>query len=604
MIHLFLTPAEEEEGFSEEKTEEKKETKKPGIFSRLRGMLRTAGGKKAVVGEEVAEGAARGVGQGAGVAVGYTAVRGIASGGKFVAGGIFDPLNIFIALAFIFHIIDVFAFGANPGLPIRWYMHAFLALLAWLWVFRIPDESIFRRFPVYIALWLMAIYFVYAGNYAARGINWFFAGSAVDPGVVSLVRTVVAGITNTILVPIWVYYAVFFQQIREPTRISKILAFIFAMLFIVATFSAVARSGYLPTSWEEISPEQRAQAQQVLGEARTGVQKAPAAAASLWDQFTQGISNIIMGPGGLVARAVGEDIYASQVDKNKDEPLGVYLENIQPSSEQYYEDEPVNVWATLKARTLDPDDYVHVTIACSADRGQLSSTLACPVVPRVTGDTNPDPASSSLSFDIFGFEQQDIGCAIPENTLLHGFRTVAFDAEFNFPTDAYLKAYFMETSRLRAMRRENIDPLDLYGITDRTPTAIHSNGPIAVGMITTQPLLGLDENATFRLGISLNNRWEGKIKRIRDVVIKIPESMELYGCDVSFKERACEEDECENGKYQHVYQLNDTRLKQLEDIKTAKSFNCNVRVKSGQLQTALGNVPLITHYFKASADYV
>ncbi|MBI4149894.1 M23 family metallopeptidase, partial [Candidatus Woesearchaeota archaeon] len=40
------------------------------------------------------------------------------------------------------------------------------------------------------------------------------------------------------------------------------------------------------------------------------------------------------------------------------------------------------------------------------------------------------------------------------------------------------------------------------------------------------------------------------------------------------------------------------------DIKTAKSFNCNVRVKSGQLQTALGNVPLITHYFKASADYV
>ncbi|GEM_PF-4479949 len=526
---------------------------------------------------------------------------------RFVGGGILDPLNIFIVLALCIHIIDVIAFGFNPMNPARWFMHAFLALLAWLWVFNVQGESKLYSLFRYLLIGLLAVFFVYIGNWVAHVTGWLFGG--MEQAIGGLLQAIVVGITNTIFVPVWAYYAIFFQDIRPPTRISKLIAFLFLLFFIIAAFTAASRSKLIPSSFEEISPEQREQARAVAGDVLVGAgairNAAPAAAQSIWQGFTATIREVIMGPHGLVASAVGEDIYASQVDKNKDEPLGVYLENLQPASEEFYEDEPVSVWATLKARTLDPDDNISVTVSCYADPGQLGSGVACPVTPKVIGDTNPDPSSNSITFTIFGFEQQDIGCTIQPNKLLHGFRPITFNADFNFRTDAYIKAYFMEISRLRATRRESIDPLDLYGITDKTPIAIHSNGPIAVGMITTQPLIGIDENASFRLGVSLNNRWEGQIKRIRNVVIKIPEPMELYGCDISFKRRPCDEGsgECEHGKYQTVYELNDTTLRQLTDIKTAKSFNCNVRARPGQLGVVLGNVPLMTHYFKASVVY-
>ena len=528
---------------------------------------------------------------------------------RFVGGGILDPLNIFIVLALCIHIIDVIAFGFNPMNPARWFMHTFLALLAWLWVFNVQGESKLYSLVRYLLIGLLAVFFVYIGNWVAHVTGWLFGG--MEPAIGGLLPAIAGGITNTIFVPVWMYYAIFFQDIRSPTRVSKLIAFIFLLFFIIAAFTAASRSKLIPSSFEEISPEQREQARAVAGDVLVGVgavrNAAPAAAQGIWQGFTGTIRDVIMGPHGLVASAVGEDIYASQVDKNKDEPLGVYLENLQPASEEFYEDEPVSVWATLKARTLDPDDNISVTISCSADPGQLGSGMACPVAPKVNGDTNPDPAVNTITFTIFGFEQQDIGCTIQSNKLLHGFRAVTFNADFNFRTDAYLKAYFMETSRLRALRRENIDPLDLYGISDKTPIAVHSNGPVAVGMITTQPLMGIDENTTFRLGVSLNNRWEGQIARISNVVLKIPEAMEIRpsDCDISFVKRACDDrhGECEGGKYQNVYELNDTRLRQLTNIKTAKSFNCNVRVKPGRLDVVLGNVPLMTHYFKAAVEY-
>ncbi len=507
-------------------------------------------------------------------------------------------------------------FSSNPAEPTRWLLHGFFALLAWFWIFHTPGQSLFwnegemlHAQPIirYPALFLIAIFFVFFGNWVAWIIDKIFAGVPVDADVVNLIRILFVGATNTIFVPVWTYYAyyaTFVERRREPTAISRVLLLVGMAFLIIIIFTSVARAGYLPggPSLEGgISPEQREQAAQALAGVRAA---APEAAQGIIDRAFGGVRNIILGPRGLIASAVGEDIYASQVDKNKHEPLGVYLENLQPSSDEYYEDEPVSVWATLKAKTLDPDKGISVTVSCSVDPGQLQGA-SCPVPQKIIGDTNPDTVANAITFDIFGYDQQDVGCNLPANKLLHGFRTVTFNAEFNFNTMAYVKAYFMENSRLRALRRENIDPLNLYGVTDKNPVAVFSNGPVAIGMITTQPLIGIDEKTSFRLGVSLNNRWEGKIKRIKKVVIKVPDSMELYGCDLTFTPRSCDESrgECEDGKYVTVYELSSSRLRQLQDIKRAKSFNCNVKAKQGQLPAVLGNVPLMTHYFKAAVDY-
>ena len=52
------------------------------------------------------------------------------------------------------------------------------------------------------------------------------------------------------------------------------------------------------------------------------------------------------------------DYYEGEVEENENEPLGVYLENIEKAETEFYEDEPVSIWVTLKARTLEKDKEV------------------------------------------------------------------------------------------------------------------------------------------------------------------------------------------------------------------------------------------------------
>ena len=112
-----------------------------------------------------------------------------------------------------------------------------------------------------------------------------------------------------------------------------------------------------------------------------------------------------------------------------------------------------------------------------------------------------------------------------------GTNTITSFANFNFDTLAYLKTYFMDRERLRAMTRENLDPFDEFGIKDKKPVAIYTNGPVAIDMSTTTPLIGIsDLSLTYpRLNINLVNRpgWEGRINQIKEFIILLPKGITI-----------------------------------------------------------------------------
>ncbi len=252
--------------------------------------------------------------------------------------------------------------------------------------------------------------------------------------------------------------------------------------------------------------------------------------ASLNDVFTKlelGITNYQ----AQISRTLqGQIQYAitGKVEQNQYEPLGVYLENVKPADSKYYENEDVVIWGTVRARTLD--DPVNVKLGCYIKDGNNKIQ---------TKDIDPPNA-----FPVFKLEEQDFACTFKKefsNTLKSGSKTITAFADFNFETLAFLKVYFMDRERLRAMTRENLDPFVQFGIKDKKPVTIYTNGPAAIGMETTSPLVGVGSSyitfPTLSMSIQNNQGWQGRIKKFEEVILLLPKGVGLTSPETDCGER-------------------------------------------------------------------
>lgn len=252
----------------------------------------------------------------------------------------------------------------------------------------------------------------------------------------------------------------------------------------------------------------------------------------LSNQFTDKIKQVI--EGRLDIATAG--LYRGNVEKNRYESLGVYFSNIRAADPRFYTDEPITVWGSIRSKTYK--DAVIVNYNCYRWKDDK----------RIKADKIfPD-----IKFPIFTLEEVDTECVFfpKDKPIPTGSNTVTFSAEYNFGTDSYLKTYFMDRDRFRAYSRENIDPLTEFGIKDKTPAAVFTNGPVEVG-ISAGPLLTVSEGYTIKpaIGVTLSNRkeiqdkdkrviskWDGKIKNITELIILTPPSIELKDLD-SCKEK-------------------------------------------------------------------
>ena len=314
-----------------------------------------------------------------------------------------------------------------------------------------------------------------------------------------------------------------------------------------------------------------------------------------WEKVTKGISTITyqgqMGVKRQLEYATG-GYYEGQVEKNVAEPLGVYIENIEKAEKEFYEDERILVWATIKARTLDEEHPVNVNLSCVADESLEGEG-------GVKGEITP---TEKKTFQIETFEEEDISCQFNAG-LEEGSHQIKLTAEFDFTTMAYLKTYFMEKERRRALIRDGVDIFDEYGIKDRTPIAIYTNGPVKIGAETTKSLpLGVDKTAGMtmpRLGITLENKWLGKIKEIKSLDIEVPDSISIVDCDYSFDGPWPGSEE---GFVVYKLEEDEKANEKLKDIEAYRSINC--RLKIDNPDDLLGSTPLSVKYYRISTDYV
>ncbi|MFH0977864.1 MAG: hypothetical protein V1837_01045 [Candidatus Woesearchaeota archaeon] len=275
--------------------------------------------------------------------------------------------------------------------------------------------------------------------------------------------------------------------------------------------------------------------------------------------------------------ATGGDLYTGKVDQNAKEKLGVYLEDVKLSQANFFKDEPVNLWATIVAKTFDKSIIVNAN--CIADKGTKQQRRADRVIP-------------GTGYEVLMTDETDLDCSFDPNSLQLGSHRISIIANFTFQTLAYQKVYLVDKTRALALAKDNIDVLDYYKITDKRPTAVYTNGPVMIGMdVKGLPIkLGNEGNDLFVLGITIKNQWQGRIVNITRLELRMP----------SFSEP--EKLTCGGYKFipidKGVYLLQNT----MGEIKDYRTLRCPIRITS---QTdALGNTPISIQYYKVNADYI
>ncbi|GEM_PF-4501124 len=374
----------------------------------------------------------------------------------------------------------------------------------------------------------------------------------------------------------WIGLTSSFSGLAELFRWALIIILAFGIVW--PQFSLVSESFGFSQYVPNLDPRQGAKAfEQGLKKSLDTVAKIPVA-------ISKGFQN-------QIKRATG-DFYTGEVDKNTKKPLGVMIEKLEPSDPAYFEGEKVTVWATLKAVTLD--EPISIIPKCWSDKGKMRDETQGFILP-------PQIEVDSYENDIFNCRFE---------LLKSGSRRIRTAATFNFNTKAYQKTYFMDKDKIRSLRREQIDPLDFYKITDKKPVAVFTNGPVMIGMSVPEPPVGLKQGdfAQPFIGVTLSNNWQGRIESLTELRIELPKGFEIDAsnpdsCSHSFKFA-----ETDNDGY-NVYELDMEKERSSDpeaftNIEKFQSFRCLLKVRDEQIGEILGGTPISVKYFRASVKYV
>lgn len=286
-------------------------------------------------------------------------------------------------------------------------------------------------------------------------------------------------------------------------------------------------------------------------------------------------------------RVISGDYYTGQVEEYETEPLGVFLEDVEASDNEFSQGETISVWATLKAYTLE-NNNVEIKVACEAKDGTKS----------IPGTITPRD-----KFTIYSYDEEFITCTFNENSDVSKnpkYYTVVFNATFSFKTQSYLKTYYIEKERLRVLRSENIDIFEEYGIFDRDPTAKFTNGPLKIGMETTTPPIGVPADGkefSSYIGITLDNNWQGNLVKVNKIDLEIPQGLEI----ITTKDACDYFDNSGNNKY--IANKNELEKDNAKKYVLPKSFKCPLAISSSDANLILGNVPISIKYFKSTVEY-
>ncbi|MBI2124409.1 DMT family transporter, partial [Candidatus Pacearchaeota archaeon] len=290
--------------------------------------------------------------------------------------------------------------------------------------------------------------------------------------------------------------------------------------------------------------------------------------------FFKKVDDVVKKRSSKVAKTVEERLdiatggYTSIVEKNQYESLGVYFSDPRAGEPVFYADEPVVVWATIQSKTYQ--DPVVVKFSCYRKEQDK---------PRINGEANP--AEPFLAFQL---EENDVECRFSSksNTISSlGAVPITLSAEYNFATNAYLKAYFIDKDTYRALTRENIDPRQQFGIQDLTPQTVVTNGPMDI-VINAGPIIAVADiyKPEPTIVVSVRNRqeiedkdnkiitqWEGKIKELKELIILAPPDVEILTSTCNHPFEKYDEKKC-------ITSCDEFVLKKCNEACSANDQNC------------------------------
>ena len=386
-----------------------------------------------------------------------------------------------------------------------------------------------------------------------------------------------------IVAPFWFLYLLFWQSDKLPKwlrRAGYAYFFLWIVIFIMPYLPAMKQAMI------EITPQIETDWIQPGKAVSVAWDKAKAGAYNLWNETsaykTQKLEEL---------QALG--FYEGQVDSKSKEQLGVYFGELKSLKQEYASGEFVDIFTTLSAQTLDKP--LDISLSCEGP-GIVAGE-------RVAGEITPE---SQLHVEMF--DQPNIDCMIKQGFVvgkgLSESKTITLSADFKFSTMSYLRSYFMELEKLRTLRRMSIEPLSQYGITDKNPKAVSTSGPVLIGMSLGESLpIGIDSkgNQILTLGITLSNKWTGKLENITKIVLVLPKGIVLSSIlpVTSFMAGDCSGIEGCDAKTQNVYIINGVSL----PFEEASYTTIRALLKVESPGSLLGVAPLAIKSVWAIADY-
>ncbi len=535
---------------------------------------------------------------------GYGLMTGTAAMGGYIGSKIKEKsmlVDFFFFWAILVHFIDI-GTGFSNGEPARIPLHFLTAVLA---IFIFGSGSWVQR--VLSSFFGVAIAFV-AAILIAPITNLLSSLIKFIPS--PQIATVISGFVIAPLAPIWVYFVIF--QNYKDSFMTRFAKRIWLILVIIAFFTIITEAQlFAAIPGGQIVGEQYQQAADVLQKLWNGILNLPKNTVKFTTDTYQSIKE---GVNRQYLIAAG-DYYTGTVDRNVKESLGVYIEKVKAADPKYYVGDNVIVYGLLRARTLDVDKPIKIKYNCYKEEG----------------DSKIPSSTTSSIFSVESFDVFDLECGF--KNLKEGTHSIKLTAEFeDFPTYGYVKAYFMDRQRLRDLLREEIDPLERFGITDKKPQAVYTNGPVMLGMGTTSEIVRVDTSTSQtdldeydpygletsgepavrpRLGITLDNNWKGEVIGIKEIYLQIPKQMSIEGIDdcgpkynvrqVGNKEFSTEVEKDDNYNTYKLERILGSPASAVEESKTPTTILCTLNI--GNTQELLGDTPVAIKYFRAKVNY-
>ena len=260
---------------------------------------------------------------------------------------------------------------------------------------------------------------------------------------------------------------------------------------------------------------------------------------NVWNLFGTKVTELVT---GQLDVATG-GYYKTQVEKNRFQPLGAYVDKVKASQPRYFSDEPVTIWGTVKSKTFS--DPVTVSFTCYRLVEDRKQPMKVATTPEEAKSPGYDKVIPDKPFTVYDYEDKDVECTFAydrlQPRLSAGTNNIVFSATYNFFTNAYQKVYFIDREKLRAMTKEGIDPFKEFGIVDRNPATFYTNGPVELG-IEMQRLIPVTDSAELgpNVGIRLVNRgkitdekgqpvgqWQGNLNKIKEITILLPKGLTI-----------------------------------------------------------------------------